>query len=268
MTAWLDLSTAERQALLRPLASQGLSYSGMVAVLSKTYGEINRRSVIGLCQRGGIAVARGKNGWTVPEDALPEVAVDELTWRLLPPEAKTAAVRKLAAQGLSAGQIAGQLSLKHGRVSRGAVIGVVSRAKIRLHASDPRRAPEKISARARAAKPGLTLVAPVADASAETEAVAAPVTAPEAPARPAPELLPEEARPVPLLDLAPRSCRYPVSHDPRGIASLFCGAPVSRGSYCACHALRVYTTAAALKAEMQPRAMPLRRGEINIRRTA
>lgn len=273
MTAWLDLSTAERQALLRPLASQGHSYSGMAAVLSKTYGEITKRSVIGLCQRGGIAVARGKNGWTVPEDALPDETLADLPWRSLPPEAKTAAVRKLAAQGLSAGQIAGRLSLRHGRVSRGAVIGVVSRAGIRLQASDPRRvAPEKISAKARAAKPALTLVEASADAPAGNEAVAAPVTAPEAPARPAPELLPEETQPVTLFELTGRSCRYPVSHDPRGIASLFCGAPTARGSYCACHAARVYTTAAALKAELQPQARPpirpMRAGALDFRRTA
>jgi hypothetical protein len=271
MTSWLDLSTAERQALLRPLASQGHSYSGMVTVLSKTYGQINRRSIIGLCQRGGIAVARGKNGWTVPEDALPDETLADLPWRSLPPEVKTAAVRKLAAQGLSAGQIAGRLSLKHGRVSRGAVIGVVSRAGIRLHAADSRRvAPEKISAKARATKPGLTLVE--ASADAPVEIAPAPVAASEAPARPAPELLPEEAQPVTLFELTARSCSYPVSHDPRGIASLFCGAPKVRGSYCACHARRVYTTAAALKAELQPQARPpirpMRAGALDFRRTA
>ncbi|NBN62807.1 GcrA family cell cycle regulator [Pannonibacter tanglangensis] len=264
MTAWLDLTPAQRLDLIRPLAARGLTSGQIVSALVPQYGPINRGSLVSFCLRGGVALIARR-----PKDAAAIKGVAEL-WSDMPPARKREAILALIPEGLSAGQIAGRLSVKHGPVTRGAVIGFVRRNGILLPLSPGKAAVSRKAEKTRR-DDGRPAVPVCVVAASGPDPV--PEAAPDRPgASSRPVLLPEDARPVPLFELTGRSCRYPVSHDPRGVAALFCGAPTSRGSYCACHVKRVYTTAAELKADLrlsgQSTMRPMRPGGIDYRRTA
>lgn len=146
---------------------------------------------------------------------------------------RTEQLKQLNAQGLSATQIA----RKMGNVSRGAVIGKLSRlglvldrararppadpARITLSASAARDGSGQIKGRPRKIQPTR-----IADARLRP----APVSA-------APEPAPvTKAGPYRLEDRPEGGCRYPVNDPPKGGNFLFCGDAAQEGSsYCARH---------------------------------
>ena len=147
-------------------------------------------------------------------------------------EERTATLKKLWLEGLSASQVARQL----GGVSRSAVIGKVHRLGITVREVPVRqrtttvRAPSRIPAR----RP-------------TREAVAAPRVAPRLESTEA-DLLPTSG----ILELGAHSCRWPIGN-PEGDDFGFCGRPklTARGSYCEQHtagAFRRLGTAQAVEA--------------------
>lgn len=55
-----------------------------------------------------------------------------------------------------------------------------------------------------------------------------------------PEVAPDTQRTgVTLLELKARDCRY-VTHVGTGVSTIYCGAPIKRGAYCAAHGLLCY----------------------------
>lgn len=131
-------------------------------------------------------------------------------------EERTATLKKLWLEGLSASQVARQL----GGVSRSAVIGKVHRLGITVRETPIRprattvRAPSRIQAR----RP-------------TREAAAAPRVAPRFEATEE-DLLPTSG----ILGLGAHSCRWPIGH-PENDDFGFCGRPKTsaRGSYCEQH---------------------------------
>lgn len=132
-------------------------------------------------------------------------------------EERTATLKKLWLEGLSASQVARQL----GGVSRSAVIGKVHRLGItvrevpaRQRATTAVRAPSRLQMRRPA-----------------RETTAAPRVAPRL-ARTEEDLLPTSG----ILDLDVHSCRWPIGN-PDGDDFGFCGRPklTARGSYCEQH---------------------------------
>lgn len=131
-------------------------------------------------------------------------------------EERTAALKKLWLEGLSASQVARQL----GGVSRSAVIGKVHRMGITVREIPTRqrtisvRAPSRLQAR----RPS-------------RETTAAPHVAPRL-ERTEEDLLPTSG----ILELGAHSCRWPIGN-PDGDDFGFCGRPklTARGSYCEQH---------------------------------
>ena len=76
------------------------------------------------------------------------------------------------------------------------------------------------------------------------------------PFEPQPTDLPLSPRPsgIPLEYLGNRDCRFPVSQTQDGV-HLFCGQPVERGSYCACHLCLVRQPVSQRKAKLILRAV-------------
>lgn len=131
-------------------------------------------------------------------------------------EERTATLRKLWLEGLSASQVARQL----GGVSRSAVIGKVHRLGITVRETPVRqrttvRSPSRIVVR----RP-------------TRETTAAPHVAPRF-ERTEEDLLPTSG----ILELGTHSCRWPIGN-PEGDDFGFCGRPkqTARGSYCEQHA--------------------------------
>ncbi|WP_297508042.1 GcrA family cell cycle regulator [uncultured Caulobacter sp.] len=131
-------------------------------------------------------------------------------------EERTATLKKLWLEGLSASQVARQL----GGVSRSAVIGKVHRLGITVREVPVRqrttgaRSPSRIQAR----RPS-------------RETTVAPRVAPR------PERVEEELPPTSgILDLGAHSCRWPIGN-PEGDDFGFCGRPKlsTRGAYCEQH---------------------------------
>jgi GcrA cell cycle regulator len=152
-------------------------------------------------------------------------------------DARTAALTRLWAEGLSASSIASRL----GGVTRNAVIGKAHRLGL-----SGRRTPSEAKAEngGRRSGQGVTATAgerpqspkpPVRGASPLRPAVkAAPAPAPRLAAAPSPEPEPETLRVV-LLELKDHMCRWPVG-DPREADFRFCGRRrVEDRPYCACH---------------------------------
>jgi GcrA cell cycle regulator len=132
-------------------------------------------------------------------------------------EERTATLKKLWLEGLSASQVARQL----GGVSRSAVIGKVHRLGITVRETPVRqrsggvRAPSRIAVRQRPIR----------------ETTAAPHVAPRY-ERTEEDLLPTSG----ILELGAHSCRWPIGN-PEGDDFGFCGRPkqTMRGSYCEQH---------------------------------
>lgn len=148
-------------------------------------------------------------------------------------EERTATLKKLWLEGLSASQVARQL----GGVSRSAVIGKVHRLGITVRETPVRqrtttiRAPSRIAVRQRPSR----------------ETTAAPHVAPRF-ERTEEDLLPTSG----ILELGAHSCRWPIGN-PEGDDFGFCGRPklTARGSYCEQHtagAFRRLATGAAVEA--------------------
>lgn len=133
-------------------------------------------------------------------------------------EERTAVLKKLWLEGLSASQVARQL----GGVSRSAVIGKVHRMGITVRETPVRprtssiRSPNRLQVRSRTVR----------------ETASAPIAAtPRAP-RPADDLLPTSG----ILGLDAHSCRWPIGN-PDQTDFGFCGREkLARGSYCDLHA--------------------------------
>lgn len=133
-------------------------------------------------------------------------------------EERTAVLKKLWLEGLSASQVARQL----GGVSRSAVIGKVHRLGITARETPVRqrassvRTPSRIQVRARSTR----------------ETTPAPRMAAPRPARPADDLLPTSG----ILGLETHSCRWPIGNPDQNDFG-FCGREKpKRGSYCDQHA--------------------------------
>jgi GcrA cell cycle regulator len=155
-------------------------------------------------------------------------------------EDRDARLRKLAADGLSASQIAKEI----GAVSRSAVLGRANRIGIKLGGDRyVRRTPQERTERknemrrkrrAAAADRPISLRADtrspakrLADAYAAADAVAE--------ATPQAQTAEQKALNVSLLQLSDRTCKYPIG-DPQSPDFTFCGAaPNSIGPYCHRH---------------------------------
>ncbi|HJV41584.1 GcrA family cell cycle regulator [Caulobacter sp.] len=147
-------------------------------------------------------------------------------------EERTATLKKLWLEGLSASQVARQL----GGVSRSAVIGKVHRLGITVRETPIRqrvasvRAPSRMASRQRPAR--------------ETQATRA---------APSYERIEEDLLPTSgILGLGAHSCRWPIGH-PENDDFGFCGRPKSsaRGSYCEQHsqgAFRRFASSEAVEA--------------------
>lgn len=131
-------------------------------------------------------------------------------------EERTATLKKLWLEGLSASQVARQL----GGVSRSAVIGKVHRLGITVREVPVRQriTSIRVSSRIPARRP-------------TRETTAAPHVAPRL-ERTEEDLLPTSG----ILELGAHSCRWPIGN-PEGDDFGFCGRPklTSRGSYCEQH---------------------------------
>ncbi len=132
-------------------------------------------------------------------------------------EERTAALKKLWMEGLSASQVARQL----GGVSRSAVIGKVHRLGITVREVPVRqrtsvRSPSRIQARQRPTREITTAAPRVAPRFERIEE----------------DLLPTSG----ILELGAHSCRWPIGN-PEGDDFGFCGRPklTTRGSYCEQH---------------------------------
>lgn len=174
-----------------------------------------------------------------------------MTWT----DERVALLKKLWMEGLSASQIAGELS---GGVTRNAVIGKVHRLKLSARAKPanvasrpkapraptPRRPSSGAGSAARASVSAVsqrrTSAAPVMGATAlkidtelETEAVV------EVQTRAAELYIPPEER-VSLLQLSEKTCKWPIG-DPMSSEFHFCGRNSEEGKpYCEFHARRAY----------------------------
>lgn len=130
----------------------------------------------------------------------------------------------LLRDGLSAGKIC-----KHFvGVSRNAIIGKVARHKTL----------KAIGLKGQEAKPSWVKREPAPPKKAK--AVNTNVVAMKRAAPPAHRVWPSaptlfECRQVPLIDLKPRECKWPVNDAARGEVHLFCGLPAGEGPYCAGH---------------------------------
>lgn len=126
------------------------------------------------------------------------------------PDERVAELTKLWADGLSASQCAGIMG-----ITRNAVIGKVHRLKLPARATRIPSDAERASRRAmfnerRSIKQRISRVR-------------------KPPREVAPEPIPHEALMVPLMELKPDQCRFPLGESP----FLFCGLPVADGSWCA-----------------------------------
>ncbi len=159
-----------------------------------------------------------------------------MMWRNLSAVQKAEAVRPLALDGLSAKQIAADLSRVYGNVSRSAVIGVCNRGDIDL---GNRGRPKRNS------KKAVSVAAP-------KKAKPAPKPRKEEPKAPKPEavVIPLPVRepepeptggPLTIFQLNDRVCRWPVkSHSDEQIGGLYCGKRREHGAYCSTHAAIAY----------------------------
>lgn len=148
-------------------------------------------------------------------------------------EERTAVLKKLWLEGMSASQVARQL----GGVSRSAVIGKVHRLGITVRETPVRqrtpsvRSPSRLQVRARTARETIAL---------------APRIAPPRLARPMDDLAPTAS----ILGLETHSCRWPIGNPDQNDFG-FCGREkTSRGSYCDQHAqgaFRRFQTAAEVE---------------------
>lgn len=179
-----------------------------------------------------------------------------MTWT----DDRVALLKKLWMEGLSASQIASELS---GGVTRNAVIGKVHRLKLSARAkpsSGPSRPkPQRTSAPApRRSSAGSGVARPSAGASAMSQrrSVSAPMvgatalkmeTTPEAETEAPPEaasraqelFIPEGER-VSLLQLSEDTCKWPIG-DPVAPDFYFCGRHADEGKpYCEFHSRRAY----------------------------
>lgn len=174
-----------------------------------------------------------------------------MTWT----DERVALLKKLWMEGLSASQIAGELS---GGVTRNAVIGKVHRLKLSARAkpanvasrpkapraTPPRRPSSGAGPAARASVSAVsqrrTSAAPVVGATAlkidtelETETVA------EVQTRATELYIPPEER-ISLLQLSEKTCKWPIG-DPMSSEFHFCGRNAEEGKpYCEFHARRAY----------------------------
>jgi GcrA cell cycle regulator len=159
---------------------------------------------------------------------------------------RTAALKQMWLEGMSASQVARQL----GGVSRNAVIGKVHRLGLNSRAVPSR--PRSLGGRpAGSARPRNTVV---------QARRAGPAAAPTPTPRPAPARLavrvfdPDVAPTASLLTLTPEACRWPIG-DPAEAGFGFCGRDRDgSGPYCEGHAnagLRRKRTEAAVQAEVE-----------------
>lgn len=129
-------------------------------------------------------------------------------------------VKTLWGEGLSAGKIARTLG---GGITRNAILGKLSREGF-LKLNRPKASPHQTRAQPRARSAVATKhCAPLPDAIA-------PVT---------------DAKPVPMLELLPKHCRWPLWSPEDATQHDFphCGLPKTVGSYCAHHAVTAFGAA-------------------------
>jgi GcrA cell cycle regulator len=127
--------------------------------------------------------------------------------------------------GLSASQIAGELSIRFKRLfTRNAVIGKARREKLQLQGGTNKPGPKPKKATTPAQRPDIAI----------RKAASAP-KAPAVPFTPRPDPRPGQ---VPLLELAADGCRYPNGTE---APYLFCNQPALDGlPYCVNHAALCY----------------------------
>lgn len=173
-----------------------------------------------------------------------------MCWAQLTPEEKCAAVRPLAAEGLTSSQIAAALKEGFGPVSRSSVLGLCHRNGIPLGAG---------SSSAEKARPGLAgegqrhskAIRPQAAATLKPErrshAALRGLTREEQAIRAKTSYHP--GGPVAFLALEPECCRWPLwDREKPQDGGFYCGAPRADGaSYCTHHQELARVPTAALK---------------------
>lgn len=175
-----------------------------------------------------------------------------MTWT----DERVALLKKLWMEGLSASQIAGELS---GGVTRNAVIGKVHRLKLSARAKPTNVAARPKTPRASAPRRPTSSATPATprstiNVSSQRRAAAAPMigatalkieseveteVAMEVQAQPVELFIPVEER-VSLLQLTEKTCKWPIG-DPMSSEFHFCGRESEEGKpYCDFHSRRAY----------------------------
>jgi GcrA cell cycle regulator len=152
-------------------------------------------------------------------------AVTARTWS----EVRVQALKALAAEGLTANQIAEAI----GSVSRNAVVGKAHRLGLVIGGGGPSEPTRRATTPPRAAR-------------TRRAAAPKPPSPPRPPSRPQGARAARPAQPVEaigpvvaLTALTARTCHWPLG-DPGAADFGFCGAPVRRAPYCALHRARAY----------------------------
>ncbi|WP_374547043.1 GcrA family cell cycle regulator [Rhodoblastus sp.] len=158
-------------------------------------------------------------------------------------------LKKMWLEGLSASQIAGELS--HG-ITRNAVIGKVHRLGLSGRVKSPVPAPARPRAKTRPEEDVRTPSAPVSHGNL---AVAVETRPAPAPRRAAADVVIPMSERVTIMDLRESMCRWPMG-DPASAEFRYCGAKmqIGLGPYCTYHARIAYQPAQDRRRDRDRRA--------------